>query len=166
MLCPICGHDETSVVDSRLSSTGDQIRRRRECDTCHFRFSTVEEMEILDITVVKRNGHRENYSREKLERGLHKALEKRSHTEQAFRGLVQAIEREIQREKSQEMTSARIGEIVMMILKGFDKVAYIRFASVYKSFEDVETFQQALAGLAPLRRRSVRKTTKKQTKKR
>lgn len=158
MRCPVCSHTETSVVDSRLTADGISIRRRRECDQCQFRFSTLEEMELLDMTVVKRDGHRESYRREKLERGLHRALEKRSHTEAAFRGLVQAVELAIQRERVHELTSARIGELVMEQLKSFDKVAYIRFASVYRSFEDVETFQKELTELSTKNRRH-RKTT-------
>lgn len=153
MRCPVCSHTETSVVDSRLTSDGISIRRRRECDHCQFRFSTLEEIELLDLTVVKRDAHRESYNREKLERGLRHALEKRSHTEAAFRGLVQSIERAIQRERTHEITSARIGELVMEQLKSFDKVAYIRFASVYRSFEDVETFQKELAELSRKSRR-------------
>lgn len=147
MHCPVCSHTETKVVDSRLSPDGTSIRRRRECGTCEYRFSTLEEIELLDITVVKRDGHREAYSREKLERGLRRALEKRQHIDAEFRSLVQSIERDIQRRKSSEITSADVGEIVMDRLKTFDKVAYIRFASVYRSFEDVKTFRDELSDL-------------------
>jgi transcriptional repressor NrdR len=104
-------------------------------------------VELLDITVVKRDGHHEAYTREKLERGLKKALEKRSYTDADFRALVHAVERDIQRRKSTELRSSDIGEIVMNRLKSFDKVAYIRFASVYRSFEDVKTFQDELSRL-------------------
>ena len=147
MHCPVCGHFDTKVVDSRLSPNGTSIRRRRSCDTCEYRFSTLEEIELLDITVVKRDGHREAYSREKLERGLRRALEKRQHIDAEFRSLIQAIERDVQCRKSNEITSADIGEIVMERLKTFDTVAYIRFASVYRSFEDVKTFRDELSGL-------------------
>lgn len=147
MHCPVCSHTDTKVVDSRLSPDGTSIRRRRECDTCEYRFSTLEEIELLDITLVKRDGHREAYSREKLERGLRRALEKRQHIDAEFRSLVQSIERDIQRRKSTEITSADVGEIVMDRLKTFDKVAYIRFASVYRSFEDVKTFRDELSDL-------------------
>lgn len=147
MFCPVCNFSDTRVVDSRLSPDGTSIRRRRECDKCQYRFSTLEETELLDVTVVKRDGHREAYSREKTERGLKKALEKRSYTDAEFRNLVHEIERDIQRRKTGEIRSSELGEIVMDRLRQFDKVAYIRFASVYRSFEDVKTFQAELAGL-------------------
>ncbi len=153
MTCPVCGKGETKVVDSRLSSDEATIRRRRECGVCQFRFSTLEEMELLGLVVVKRDGTREAYSREKLERGLRRALEKRSHTDISLRALFQGIELDLQREKANEITSSRIGEIVMLRLKAFDQVAYIRFASVYRSFEDVATFQQEIAELAPRKRK-------------
>lgn len=152
MRCPVCEKGETRVIDSRVLANDASIRRRRQCDACEFRFSTLEEMELLDLTVVKRDGRREGYVREKLERGVRRALEKRSYTEASFRSLMQTIELDLQRERSSEVTSARIGEVLMNRLKAFDKVAYIRFASVYRSFEDVETFQQELAELAPKRR--------------
>ena len=145
MHCPACGHEDTKVVDTRLASDGTSIRRRRECDSCGYRFSTNEEVELLDLRVVKRDGAREAYSRDKIERGLRRALEKRSHVEAEFRSLVHGIERDIQREaQSGEITSAKIGTIVMSRLKAFDQVAYIRFASVYRSFEDVISFKKEL----------------------
>ena len=147
MHCPVCSSPDTRVVDSRLSLDGTSVRRRRECDTCEYRFSTLEEIELLDVTVVKRDGHRETYDREKIERGLRRALEKRSHTEPEFRQLMHAIEREIHRRKTTELRSEEIGEMVMEQLKTFDKVAYIRFASVYRSFEDVKTFRDELSDL-------------------
>jgi transcriptional repressor NrdR len=152
------------VVDSRLSLDGTSIRRRRECGTCEYRFSTLEEIELLDITVVKRDGHREAYSREKLERGLRRALEKRQHIDAEFRSLVQSIERDIQRRKSSEITSADVGEIVMERLKTFDKVAYIRFASVYRSFEDVKTFRDELSDLIRLEKERQRTEKKPKSK--
>ena len=148
MRCAVCNHKDTKVVDSRLSQGGMSIRRRRECLKCRYRFSTLEEVEILDLTVVKRDGRREAYMREKLESGLRKALEKRPVTVESFKDLVNAVERDIQRRKKSEVTSEIIGEIVMNRLKSFDKVAYIRFASVYRAFEDVKTFKEALEHLA------------------
>ncbi len=126
------------------------VRRRRECERtrCAFRFSTAEEMELLDCAVVKRNGRREPYSREKLASGLKKSLEKRPYTQIQFHGLVHNIEREIQKVRGGEITSAQVGEIVMTQLKGFDKVAYIRFASVYRSFDDLQTFEKELKDLS------------------
>lgn len=143
MICPICNH-ATRVIDTRLSAEGTGIRRRRECMDCEYRFSTVEEVELMDLTIVKRTGKREAYSREKLTRGLRKALEKRSYTDAALKQLIHAIERDIQRQKVNELTSADVGELVMHRLRSFDKVAYIRFASVYRQFEDVHTFQKEL----------------------
>ena len=147
MHCPVCGHHDTRVVDSRVSSGGACIRRRRECEKCSYRFSTGEEVELLDLVVLKRDGARESYSRKKIEFGLKRALEKRPVTEMAFRNLVQEVERDLQRKKLNELTSAEVGEVVMNRLKHFDKVAYIRFASVYRQFEDVATFKRELAGL-------------------
>lgn len=148
MHCPVCNHEDTKVVDTRLATDGTSVRRRRECEACGHRFSTNEEVELLDLRVVKRDGSHEVYAREKIERGLKRALEKRSHTEAEFRALIHAIERDIQRHATgSELTSASIGAIVMNRLKAFDQVAYIRFASVYRSFEDVESFKRELEGL-------------------
>ncbi len=148
MRCVACNHKDTKVIDSRLWQGGMSIRRRRQCLKCDFRFSTVEESEILDLTVVKRDGRREAYMREKLERGLRKALQKRPITAEAFKELVNQIERDLQRRKKNEVTTRDIGEIVMNRLKHVDTVAYIRFASVYRAFEDAKTFQDALEHLA------------------
>ncbi|MBI5230192.1 MAG: transcriptional repressor NrdR [Candidatus Magasanikbacteria bacterium] len=147
MRCPVCNFYDTKVVDSRLLPEGLSIRRRRECEKCQFRFSTLEDIELLDLTVVKHDGTREAYDRGKIETGLHKALEKRPYTAENFQLLLHAIERDIQKRKKREITTQDIGEIVMNRLKGFDKIAYIRFASVYRSFEDVETFQKELGKL-------------------
>lgn len=147
MHCPVCGNVDTKVVDSRMGGDGASIRRRRECEKCGYRFSTLEEVEILDLSVVKRDGRREPYDREKLESGLRKALEKRSFTSSDFKTLLGSIERDFQKKRKSEVTSAEIGEIVMNRLKTFDKVAYIRFASVYRSFEDVKTFEKELKKL-------------------
>lgn len=147
MHCAVCSHIDTKVVDSRISTDGASVRRRRECEKCEFRFSTLEEIELLDLTVVKRDGRRENYSREKLVRGLEKALEKRPYTDAEFLSLVHRAERDIQKKRRGQLTSRELGEIVMNRLRAFDKVAYIRFASVYRSFEDVQTFEKELKAL-------------------
>lgn len=147
MHCPLCNYYDTKVSDSRVSTDGFSIRRRRECTKCNFRFSTVEEGEILDLTVIKRDGRHEPYSKDKLITGLKRSLEKRPHTAETFKGLVQKIERDIQKKRKLELTSREIGEIVMKRLKSFDQVAYIRFASVYRSFQDVESFTRELKGL-------------------
>jgi transcriptional repressor NrdR len=153
MFCPVCNHQETKVIDSRLYSEGDGVRRRRECDSCGFRFSTNEQVELLDITVIKRNGRREPYDRAKIERGLRHSLEKRPFTEASFRSLLSAIERDIQRLKSSEITSAQLGEVVMDRLRHFDNVAFIRFASVYRQFEDVASFSKELEALGGTRKK-------------
>jgi len=127
-----------------VASDGLSIRRRRECEKCGFRFSTFEEMEILDLTVIKRDGQKEAYSRDKLVSGLKKALEKRPIDDDSFKKLVHNIERDIQQLKKNEVSSAEIGEIVMKHLREADVVAYIRFASVYESFENAKDFKETL----------------------
>ena len=150
MNCPLC-HADTKVVDTRPLAEEDAIRRRRECVKCAFRFTTVEEMQLLDLTVVKRDGEREGYRREKLARGIRQALVKRPFTETKLKRLISVIERDIQKRSCDEITSAEMGEIVMRRLKSFDQVAYIRFASVYRQFEDVKTFQKELSALSKTR---------------
>lgn len=144
MFCPVCQNENSKVVDTRLATDGTAIRRRRECESCGHRFSTNEEVELLDFCVVKKDGTRQAYSREKIEHGLRRALEKRPSTEADFRTLIHGIECDIQRAAQDELTSAQIGDIVLRQLKTFDQVAYIRFASVYRSFEDVQSFKQEL----------------------
>lgn len=160
MRCAVCNHADTKVIDSRLSSDGMSVRRRRECESCGFRFSTLEETELLDLTVVKRDGRRENYSRDKLVRGLEKALEKRPFTDTSFHKLVHKIERDIQKKRRGQLTSAELGDVVMKNLRSFDKVAYIRFASVYRSFEDVKTFESELKKLLSSKQIKPKKTNK------
>jgi len=147
MRCPVCNYADTKVVDSRMMGDGMGIRRRRECEKCAYRFSTVEGVELLDFALVKRDGRRESYRREKLASGLRKALEKRPFTAERFQKLVGDIERDLQRLRKEEVTSRELGEIVMNRLREFDKVAYIRFASVYRSFEDVDRFAEELRSL-------------------
>ncbi len=148
MRCPNCQNDETKVLDSRPVEEGTAIRRRRECDKCSFRFSTYEEMEILDLSVEKQGGRREVYLREKLERGLRRAFQKRPHTDDLFKKMITGIEQDIQKKaRDSTIKSSEIGEIIMKRIKKIDKVAYIRFASVYRQFEDVEEFKQELQKL-------------------
>jgi transcriptional repressor NrdR len=144
MKCPVCYYHDTKVIDSRVATDGFSIRRRRECLKCGFRFSTYEELEILDLMITKRDGRRETYSRDKMIRGLKRALEKRPITEEIFKKLVHLIERDLQILKKEEIPSDQIGAIVMKHLKKIDKVAYIRFASVYQSFKDVAEFKREL----------------------
>lgn len=147
MYCPICSSKDTKVIDSRVSNEGMAIRRRRECIKCNYRFSTLEQAELLDIVVVKRDGARESYSRNKLERGILHSLSKRPYTQEKFDRMISIIERDIQKKKKREVTSSDIGEIVMKHLRKFDKIAYIRFASIYRSFEDVKKFQSEVRSL-------------------
>ncbi len=135
------------MVDTRPAEDGLAIRRRRECDRCHYRFSTFEEIELLDIFVVKEDGSRESYTREKMERGIVRSLTKRAYTKEQFHRLVHAVERDIQKKKNREVASKVIGEIVMKHLRTFDTVGYIRFASVYRDFKDVKTFERELKKL-------------------
>ncbi len=126
----------------------DAIRRRRECDKCEFRFSTYEEIEILDLSVLKKDGRKQPFSKEKLERAIRLPMDKRPHTDETLRKLLSGIEIEVQRKaKDGEIKSSDIGEIVMKKLKKVDKVAYIRFAAVYRQFEDVEEFKEELKKL-------------------
>jgi len=143
MKCPICYHPDTKVLDSRVASDGLSIRRRRECLKCAFRFSTYEELEILDVSLIKRDGRKEAYSRDKLSSGLKKASEKRI-SDDKFKKLIHMIERDIQALKINEVSSQDVGRIVMKNLKKVDQIAYIRYASVYESFKNVQEFKREL----------------------
>ena len=140
MRCPNCANDDTKVLDSRPISDGMAIRRRRECTKCGARFSTQEEMEILDLKVVKRDGTTQAYMREKIEAGIRKAFEKRPLSHDDFHSLIAGIEQDIQKIGKDQITAKEIGNIVMRRIKSKDQVAYIRFASVYRQFADVEEF--------------------------
>jgi len=144
MKCPICYFPDTKVIDSRVAPDAMSIRRRRECLKCAFRFSTYEEIELLDLAIVKRDGRREAYSREKLSGGLKKCCAKRPITEDRFKKLINSVERDLQRLKKTEITSRQIGQAVMKNLKKVDPIAYIRYASVYESFKDAHEFRKEL----------------------
>jgi len=144
MKCPACYYEDTKVVDSRVAGDGLSIRRRRECLKCGFRFSTYEELIILDLTVIKRDGRKEPYSREKLVRGLTRSLEKRPITDEKFKKLINSIERDLQVLRKAEVTTSQVGQIILKHLKKVDQIAYIRFASVYQSFQDIEAFREEL----------------------
>ncbi len=154
MYCPVCSSKETKVVDSRLTQEGMVVRRRRECMKCQYRFSTNEEMGELDVVVVKNDGRREAYDRQKLISGILRSLTKRPYTQEQFEKLINTIERDIQKKKKRELTSATIGDMIMKRLKKFDKIAYIRFASIYRAFEDVSTFENAIQSLQSKRKKS------------
>jgi transcriptional repressor NrdR len=147
MICPFCSHSETKVIDSRDTQDGKAIRRRRECEKCAARFSTYEEVEIMRLTVVKKDGSKEDYDRAKIESGIRKAIEKRPVTEDQVEKIIGEIEYKIHSRESCarencEITSKEIGKIVLDKLKEVDDVAYMRFASVYKSFKNVESFKK------------------------
>lgn len=147
MVCPFCGHDDTKVVDSRDTNDGRAIRRRRECEKCQSRFSTYEEMEIMKLTVIKRDGSKQEYNRKKIETGLYKALEKRPVSEEKISKAIGEIEFEIQAKESNEIKSKEIGKMILEKLRELDEVAYIRFASVYKSFKNMESFKKEMENL-------------------
>lgn len=147
MFCPVCKSTETKVIDSRLSSEGFSIRRRRECLKCGYRFSTLEEVELLDIFVIKKDGKKELYNRKKVETGILKSLSKRPYKQEDFDRMIYSIERDIQKFNNKEIESNEIGEIIMKHLKKFDKISYIRFASIYRDFADVDTFKKEVSSL-------------------
>ena len=142
MHCPSCGDQNSKVVDSRLSSNGRSIRRRRECDKCKFRFTTFERMQSSNFVVEKRNGSTEPYDREKVEKGILASCAKRPVSINHLRENLNELEETWGRE--QIVNTARIGNDIMEMLKGLDEVAFIRFASVYKEFSDIESFREAL----------------------
>lgn len=140
MRCPFCQALDTKVIDSRLHAEGAQIRRRRVCPDCDQRFSTYESVELVMPRVVKSNGQRENFDEDKLRRGLIRALEKRPVSTAQIDACIQRIKRALQNESDKEIQSRGIGEHVMRELRALDQVAYVRFASVYRSFSDVTEF--------------------------
>lgn len=146
MHCPKCKHNDTKVIDSRETNDSREIRRRRECEKCGFRFTTFERIETANFVVVKKDGSREGYDREKLIRGIWKACEKRPVTQEQLDLLLDQLE-EKWATQGREVTSRFIGEDVMEMLKNIDEVSYIRFASVYRHFKDLESFKKELSQL-------------------
>lgn len=145
MNCPVCNYPETKVIDSRDTNDSRAIRRRRECEKCKERFSTYEEVEIIKLLVVKRNGDKEDYDREKIEKGIAKSLEKRPVGEDRRGKLINEIEYQIySKSKQGEINSRDVGKIILDKLKEVDDVAYLRFASVYKSFGSLNSFKKEL----------------------
>ncbi len=144
MKCPSCGHLESKVLDSRPSSEGASIRRRRECLSCQKRFTTFETIENMSFVVVKKNGTREIFDSSKLIKGMVKACEKRPVSIKQIEAAVNDIELSLQSSMRSEVPSAEIGELVMEKLKELDEVAYVRFASVYRQFKDINTFMLEL----------------------
>jgi transcriptional repressor NrdR len=162
MRCPFCVADDTRVLDSRDSAEGTTIRRRRECETCKRRFTTYERVEELNPLVVKKDGRREAFDREKLVLGLKKACEKRPVGVEKIENLVTDIERKLQERGEKEVPSASIGELVMERLPSLDEVAYVRFASVYRSFRDIAEFMSELKDIveSQAKETSVRRRSK------
>ena len=147
MWCPFCNHDDTRVVDSRVTGDGMQIRRRRECGSCGSRFNTFEAPELVAPRVIKAGGIRENFSEDKLRNGMLRALEKRPVETREVERSIRALLREIRSVEEVEIPSSLIGEWVMRELSQLDQVAYVRFASVYRRFEDVQAFRDEIERL-------------------
>lgn len=144
MKCPYCAHLESKVVDSRPAEEGASIRRRRECLACHKRFTTYETMETLPLMVIKKDGSRQSFDRNKVMGGLIRACEKRPVSYHTLEEMASEIEQVLQNKMEREVSSAEIGELVMDRLKKVDEVAYVRFASVYRQFKDINTFMHEL----------------------
>ena len=144
MKCPYCGEDNTRVIDSRPAEENSAIRRRRQCDACRRRFTTYEKVETLPLFVIKKDNTRESYSRSKIEKGILSACHKRPVSAPQINQLIDAIEARIFSMEEKAIRSSVIGELVMEKLKSLDEVAYVRFASVYREFKDVNTFLQEL----------------------
>ncbi len=144
MKCPFCSKENTKVIDSRPAEDNSSIRRRRQCDECGKRFTTYEKVETIPLIVIKKDNNREPYDREKIEAGIVRSCHKRPVSMNQINELVDEIETIIFNMEEKEVSSSRIGEIVMDKLKDFDSVAYVRFASVYREFKDVGTFMEEL----------------------
>jgi transcriptional repressor NrdR len=147
MVCPACRNGDTRVIDSRDDETA--VRRRRECQSCRHRFTTYERIEAARLFIVKKDGRREPYNRDKVLAGLRKACEKRPISETQMQEVADGVERELYARGESEVPTEKVGELVMSALKRLDNVAYIRFASVYRSFTDLNSFQEELAQLLP-----------------
>ena len=147
MRCPFCGAEDTKVIDSRLANEGDQVRRRRECLTCSERFTTFETAELLMPRIVKSNGAREPFVEDKLRSGILRALEKRPVDTETIEAAINRIKHHIRSTGEREVSSRQLGEWVINELRELDQVAYVRFASVYRSFADVKAFQEEIERL-------------------
>ena len=147
MFCPFCSADDTKAIDSRLVGDGGQVRRRRECVSCRERFTTYEAAELVMPRVIKQSGSREPFNEEKLRDGFQRALEKRPVSVEAVETELGQIKNQLRATGEREVDSRVVGELVMEALKRLDQVAYVRFASVYRSFEDLAEFRDAIASL-------------------
>ncbi len=164
MRCPFCGHIEDKVVDSREAKDGDSIRRRRECLSCGRRFTSYERIDEIPFMVVKKDGRREPFDRGKIIGGLSRATEKRPISYSQLEAIADEAEKNVQDSLDREMATTEIGKIIMRRLKALDKVAYVRFASVYLEFEDVSAFMTELKDLVRSRDRTNAKKVKKTKK--
>ena len=153
MYCPFCSAQETKVIDSRLVADGHQIRRRRECINCHERFTTFESAELVMPRIIKRDGSREPFNEDKLRNGLVRALEKRPVSVEETENAINKLKSQLRATGEREVESEMVGNILMEQLKKLDKIAYIRFASVYRSFEDIREFGEEIARLDKVFRR-------------
>lgn len=144
MKCPKCNYSESKVIDTRPTDDGFKIRRRRECMECSYRFTTYEKIEETQIVVIKRNGTRQGYNRDKIINGLIRACDKRSVTLKQIENIADKVERQLLNTFQNEVPTEVIGELVMNELQGVDDVAYVRFASVYRKFKDINTFMDEL----------------------
>lgn len=147
MKCPFCNNGESKVVDSRPTEEGCAIRRRRECNSCKKRFTTYEKIEETPLIIVKKDGNRESYNKDKMLSGIIKACEKRPVSFEQMEKIIATIEKTLQNTLEKEISSKYIGELVMNHLKSLDEVAYVRFASVYRQFKDINTFVDELTKL-------------------
>ena len=147
MFCPFCSEQETKVIDSRLVAEGQQVRRRRECMVCHERFTTFESAELVMPRVIKRDGSREPFNEDKLRAGLQRALEKRPVSTEKVEQCILSLKSQLRETGEREVSSELLGNLIMKALKELDKVAYVRFASVYRSFEDIREFGEEIARL-------------------
>ena len=144
MKCPYCGHENTRVIDSRPAEDNNSIRRRRICDECDKRFTTYEKVETIPLIIIKKDNNRETYDRSKIEAGVLRACHKRPISAEQIKKLVDDVETEIFNREEKEIPSNLIGEMVMERLKDLEAVAYVRFASVYREFKDINTFMDEL----------------------
>ena len=147
MFCPFCSEQETKVIDSRLVAEGQQVRRRRECMVCHERFTTFESAELVMPRVIKRDGSREPFNEDKLRAGLQRALEKRPVSTEKVEQCILSLKSQLRATGEREVSSELLGNLIMKALKELDKVAYVRFASVYRSSEDIREFGEEIARL-------------------
>ncbi|TWI76780.1 transcriptional repressor NrdR [Desulfobotulus alkaliphilus] len=147
MKCPFCGEGDNKVIDSRLSKDGTMIRRRRECLSCTRRFTTYEQIEEIPMMIVKKDGRREQFSKEKLRSGILRACEKRNVSMHTIEGFIDELERDLREAGEKEISSRILGERVMQKLHDLDAIAYVRFASVYREFKDVNDFVEELKSL-------------------